>query len=299
MLPIISGTVRNAVNLTVLDNKWKQKKESGNLFQKELTPEQKMVNQFQEDMQKMRENNEIASIGYKLKAGNELSFEEIEYLQKNAPQLYQEYLEMKSEKKAYERQLKNCKTQEEVDRLKINKMNGILAQAKSVLNNPSIPKSAKLALAEKFLMKTMGIQDAHMKFVESGRYAALPTEEEVAEEEKAKTEASEKVAEALAPEEQENVQEEESGEETSAETVKDRENIAGDITADDKVVKADNGKNSVEVPDLKKEPKDVTAIFAEVRKELVGFIQKNRPSGYGLEYLADDFTERSQRKSGK
>lgn len=292
MLPMISGTVRNAVKLTMLDNKWKQKKESGNLFQKELTPEQKMVNQFQEDMKKMRENNEMASIGSKIKSGDSLTPAELEYLQKNAPELYKEYMEIQAEKEAYERQLKNCKTKEEVERLKINKMNGILAQAKSVMNNPNIPKAQKLALAEKFLMKVMGIQDVHMKFVENGHYAALPTEEEVAEEKKAKAETAEKVAEALAPEEQEKVQEEEGAEEVTEETGQVPENA----TEDTVTIKGTNKEVSVERPVAEEEKEDITAIFAEVRGELVGFIRNNRPSGYGLEYLADDAILKNQRK---
>ncbi len=269
MIPIVSGTVRNAVKLSQLDSKWQQKKESGNLFQKDLSPEQKMVNQFQEDMQKMRENNEMAAISSKLKSGNALTPEEIEYLQKNAPELYREYREIQAEKEAYEKQLKNCKTKEEVDTLKVNKMNSILSQAKSVVNNPNIPKGKKLELAEKFLMKVMGIQDIHMKFVKSGQYAKLPTEEEVAEEKEKKAEMSEKVAEALAPEDKKDVGKEE------------------DEKPQEEKIPGDSSKEAVDLP---KEPvEDDGAIFAEVRKKLLDFIMDHRPSGYGLEYLADDF----------
>ena len=247
----------------------------------------------------MQENNEMSAISSKLKSGSELSPAEIEYLQKNSPELYKEYLEIQAEKKAYEDQLKNCKTKEEVDRLKINKMNGILAQAKSVLNNPNIPKGKKLEMAEKFLMKASGIQDVHMKFVESGRYAELPTEEEVAEAKKDEAETSKKVAEALAPEEQENVQKEELGEETSAEIAKDSQDITDDRMAEHKAVKEGNKNDSAEDINLKETSEDDRAIFAKVRKELISFIQNNRPSGYGLTYLADDFAEKMQRKSGK
>lgn len=46
MIPIIAGTVRNVVELEWLDSKWQQKKESGKIFQKELTPEERMLNLF-------------------------------------------------------------------------------------------------------------------------------------------------------------------------------------------------------------------------------------------------------------
>lgn len=300
MIPIVSGTVRNAVKIAQLDNKWQQKKESGSLFQKELTPEQQMVNWFQEDMQRMREGNELASISYKLKSGDSLTPEEVEYLQKNAPELYREYMEIRAEKEAYERQLKNCKTKEEVDRLKINKMNGILSQAKSVLNNPSIPKGKKLEMAEKFLMKVMGIQDVHMKFVEDGHYATLPTEEEAAEEQKAKAEASKKVAEALAPEEEEAVSEEKeavSEAEKSEEAVsEDNAEIAEGISSDNGAKREEITENVVEAPMFDSAQEDISGIFAEVRRELVDFIQNNRPSGYGLEYLTDDHARKMQKR---
>ena len=103
MLPIIVGTVRNTVNLVVMDNKWQQKKESGRIFEKELTPQQRQIEQFKEDLKKMRENNELASIANKMKSGDKLTAEELEYLQRNSPELYRQYVEIQQEKKLTKR----------------------------------------------------------------------------------------------------------------------------------------------------------------------------------------------------
>ena len=53
----------------------------------------------------MRESKKLSDISTKLKAGSSLTSEEIEYLQRNNPELYKEYEEIQNEKKAYEREL--------------------------------------------------------------------------------------------------------------------------------------------------------------------------------------------------
>lgn len=249
MLPIISGTIYSAGKMTELDNKWKQKKESGKIFQKEMTPEEKQMQRFQEDLVKMRESNHLASITTKLKSGQSLSPEEIQYLQKNNPQIYREYQELQEEKKAYERELENCKTKEDAEQVRLNKMGSILAEAKSISNNPNIPKGQKKALLEKLVMKTMGIQGVHMDFVKSSRYASLPTEEEVKEEAKEKADQTEEAAKEAGAEEE----------------------------------------SSVEETDIKDKADDACE---EIRSIVRDYLMKDRPDGYGLEYLTEDF-ERS------
>ncbi len=188
MILPIAGTIRSAVKLAELDRKWQQKKKKGGqAFSKEIDPQ---IRQFQEDLKKMRENRKMGSITSKLKSGAELTSEEIEYLRINAPEAYREYLEVRAEREAYERQLKACRTKEDVERLKFNKMGSLLAEAKAVLNNPNIPEGKKLGLAEKILKKTMAVNIVHIKFVESGRYQQLPDDAEMAEEKKEKRDIS-------------------------------------------------------------------------------------------------------------
>lgn len=187
MILPIAGTVRNSVKLAMLDNKWQQKKaKGGKAFSKEMDPQIRQINQFQEDLERMRENNEMNSIVTKLKAGKRLSSDEIEYLKRNAPEAYREYVEIQQEKEAYEREIKACKTKDEVERVRFNKISGYLAAAKSVAHNPNIPSGMKAALAEKILKKVAGINSVHMEFVQSVQYKNLPTDAELAEERKAK-----------------------------------------------------------------------------------------------------------------
>lgn len=191
MLPIV-GTIRNTVKIAEMDGKWQQRK--NNIGKEPMTDMDYQIKMFKEDIRRMKENEKLGAIDSKLKAGMGLTPDEIEYLQKKYPEKYKEYLEIAKEKEAYERQLKTCKTKEDVERLKFNKMNGYLAEAKSVTNNPNIPKSKKLELLEKLLKKVMGVQSVHMEFVKSVRYKNLPTDEERTEEIKDRNEsADEKV----------------------------------------------------------------------------------------------------------
>lgn len=254
MFPIV-GTIRNAVKLAELDNKWQQKKQKGGkAFSKEPDPMTRQIMQYKEDLEKMRESRAMADIGAKIKSGGDLTPDELEYLQKNNPQMYREYMEIKSEKEAYKRELKSCKTKEDVEKLKMNKMNGYLAEAKSVMNNPNIPKGQKLAIMEKILMKTAGVQKVHMEFVNSAYYKSLPTDEELAEEVKEKTGKKEV--------------------ETEAEVELSQEGAEED-TVPQGEIKPDNTQTE-------QIPQDV---FEEVKTELKNYIKDNRPKGYGLEYI--------------
>lgn len=186
MLPIV-GSIRNTVNLAVMDSKWQQKKKNGGVLKEEMDPQTRQIMQYKEDLAKMRESKQMASIDAKLNSGGLLTPEEITYLQNKCPEKYREYVELKNEREAYKRQMESCKTKEEVEKLKLSKMNSFLAEAKSVKNNPNIPEGKKKELMEKILRRTMGIQDKYMEFVRSGRYKELPTEEELAEEKREKT----------------------------------------------------------------------------------------------------------------
>lgn len=147
----------------------------------DMDPMVRQIRQYKEDAAKMRENNQMSSIDTKMKSGGELTPEEIEYLKKNAPESYREYQEVKQEKEAYRNQLKSCKTKDDVEKLKLNKMGEYMSSTKSITNNPNIPKGQKLSMVEKILKKVIGIQEVHTKFTQSSQYQTLPTEEEVTE----------------------------------------------------------------------------------------------------------------------
>jgi len=184
---LFSGSVQDAVKLNMLNSKWEQKKNTGNALSKEelnkrenWTPEQRQLNEFQEQLQKQKEGNKRTEIYNKISSGQKLSPEEEQYLGSFDPKSLSEYRQTQAERKAYEEKLKNCKTKDEVQRLKQTSLGVEFSSLKKVLNDPYIPISEKLKKAQQALGKTLNFQEAEAEFVESGEYDKLPSEAEQA-----------------------------------------------------------------------------------------------------------------------
>lgn len=178
---MIAGTIRNTVKMAALDGAWQQKKASGELGaskKKELTAAERELARMQEQAEEIRQGREDADIDAKLKAGQKLTPEEIAYLKKNNPQALKEYEEIQEQRKAYKEALKNCRSKEEVEQLKVTKLGQFMAQAKEISNNPNIPKGQKKAMLERLMRFLSGIQQEHQAFEKTAQYRMLPEKEE-------------------------------------------------------------------------------------------------------------------------
>jgi len=172
---MITGTIRNSVNLDMLQCKWMRKKQeinSGTL--RGLSEDEQEAFIFQNQVDEMRESKTPNDIDAKLQSGAKLTQEEIEYLRKNDPQALEKYENRRKEVKQYKEQLKHCKSKEDVENLKMTKTGEFLASCKEIANNPNIPKSAKLGLVKDLLGRSMEIEKEHIEFVHSAQYAKLP-----------------------------------------------------------------------------------------------------------------------------
>lgn len=194
------GSMHNYINTTKMQQKWKLKKSSGN-FKADGT---KSIGEWIEKQQKKNSSNPLGitrneettdkmlqDINNKLAVGKKLTLEEREYLKQKNPQLYRQLEQQEAEEKQYKEDLKHCKTKEEVQKLKMSKVAASLSVVNSVKNNPNIPEGAKLGLIAAEQQKMRAIEEATVKFVQSERYAKLPTEAEKAEAEKILQEAEE------------------------------------------------------------------------------------------------------------
>lgn len=187
MVPVY-GRIKDSVNQTVMQSKWQQKKKDINEGKKAFqSGEDRQLQQLQRQADQIRENRPEAEIDAKLAAGSELSSEEIEYLRKNAPQKLKEYEDMKRERKTYENELKNCKTKEEVEDVKMTRMGQFMDTCKEISTNPNIPKGQKVALLQKLVRQVAGIEAEHLEFEHSLQYAQLPEDEEERKERDQKT----------------------------------------------------------------------------------------------------------------
>ena len=195
-----SDIIRNNSKYRTINNKWMQKKESGNVLSKQelnerstWTSEQFMIADFQERLEHNREAEKRQKIDNKIMSGGSLSPEEISYLEKNDPVALKKYRETKEEKESYKEKLRQCKTKEEVDRVKLQKLGELESSLSSIVNDPAIPKSAKLAKAQEILAKTNNIEAAHLEFVKSADYQSMPTDEEKKEQDAADNDISDEI----------------------------------------------------------------------------------------------------------
>ncbi len=178
---ILFGTIKNSVRLAALDSQWQQKKQSaGKKELAELTAEERSLLHFQEQADSIREARKPAEIDAKLQSGARLTPEEIEYLRRTNPQALKEYEEIRRERESYRRQLRGCRSKEEVEKLKLTKTGQYLAAAKKIANDPYIPKSQKCGLMKKLLKELSAVEAEHEKFLLSLKYARLPQEEKEA-----------------------------------------------------------------------------------------------------------------------
>lgn len=174
--------------------KWQQKKDNNDFTADGSMKLKDPVARQAEEIRKAQADGSAklgAQIRSKLANGQKLTTEEMEYLEKNDPQTYQKVKAIEAEQKGYEKELKRCKTKEEVQRVRMNHTAASLSAVNNIKNNPAIPEEKKLELIWQEHMKNMAFEETTREFVESGRYAKLPTEAEKAEAEKELKEAKE------------------------------------------------------------------------------------------------------------
>ena len=211
--------------------KWQQKKANNDFTADGSTKLKDPTARQAEEIRKAQADGSAklsSQIRTKLANGKKLTREEMEYLQKNDPQTYQKAKSIEAEQKSYEEELKKCKTKEDVERVRMNRTAASLSAVNNVKNNPAIPEGAKLGLIWQELMKNKAMEEAINKFVESGRYAQLPTEAEKMKAEKELKEAKEAELGIEAPEEKA----ESSGEKESVEKENGAEHVKEDTSAD-------------------------------------------------------------------
>lgn len=168
-----------------LQTQWNIKKANKNYFEKQndnkkYAAKNDPLAPYREQLDEMRDSKDVdaETIYAKIGAGKELSPEELDYLAKKDPQSYQKVKEVQSHRKAYERKLKQCRTKEDLQRLKTVYVGQALQAVNSVKNNPAIPDGKKFELIMHEKAKLDAVNDAERKFVESGKYHRLPTDEE-------------------------------------------------------------------------------------------------------------------------
>jgi len=159
-----------------LQMKWDERKSNFLTPKKEEDGMLSMIKKQTEDMEKTVNLNRIES---KLKAGNRLSQKEKDYLKKHCPDLHEKAEKIEREREEYRKALERCRTKEEADEVHMMKMQQQLAMAKSIANNPNIPKEKKLEKLTEIAMFTAAFSDEYIDFIKSDKYRDMPSEYDI------------------------------------------------------------------------------------------------------------------------
>lgn len=175
-----------------LERKWEERKQKG-YSTEGLTERQKdnvnFINSYKEQQENNPEDKEMQTIMNKIYAGGKLTEKEMQYLMKKDPVLYQKLRNIEAEARQYEEDIKNCKTKDDVQRLKMKKIASSVSNIRSIESNPNISDADKLKLTMCEKKHMDNIEKITVKFVESGEYASLPTDAEKLQTEKELAEA--------------------------------------------------------------------------------------------------------------
>lgn len=121
------------------------------------------------------EEGKLQTIRTKLQTGGKLTQEERNYLKVKDPERYTELVQEEQEEQAYRQAIRGCRT---MDRQKLMRIGKTLATIKEVEHNSEISQERKLDLLMREQREARHAQDFEYRFVTSGEYKKLPTDEE-------------------------------------------------------------------------------------------------------------------------
>ena len=179
---MITGTLYEAGKMMVMQNKWEQKKSTGEINKKEkkeLTPQERELQRYKEQLEETKKGNEYSALYSKIQSGQKLSPAEEDKLKAQDMKAYLDYKADQAEQEAFEEKLKHCKTKDEAQRLKTTKMQSNLSKIKNVENDPYISDAEKLRIARQIQGDTTASAKIFDKFTQSEEYDKMPTEAEL------------------------------------------------------------------------------------------------------------------------
>lgn len=256
------GSINSYIKNGEMQKKWNMKKSTNNFaadgtmsIGEWIKKQTEKADSFSlNDDNTNKSDERLNDIHNKLYCGKKLTLDEEQYLQKKDPVTYRQLKASEAEQKSYEEELKRCRTKEEVSRVRMAHTASSLSVVNSVKNNPNIPEGQKLALVSGELQKIKALDKITEKFVKSGRYAKLPTDNEKLTAEKLLSEAEQNEINSAAEPDEENIQKAENAKNT--EDISDfpdeeEKNAAQKILSDDEITRID-AENSPEVRKLKR-----------------------------------------------
>ncbi|MCM1577187.1 MAG: hypothetical protein NC078_00110 [Ruminococcus sp.] len=178
------GSVNSYLMNMNMETKWRTKRANGD-YSADGT---KTVSQWAEEQKKKADENTketgkkndttLNAINSKLSRGGRLTPAEKQYLRLKDAAAYSRVQRIEAAQRDFENRLRQCKTKDEVRRLKMAYAASALGNVNSIKNNPHITEETKSSLISEQQQQSSAIERAHNDFVKSGAFSALPTDAE-------------------------------------------------------------------------------------------------------------------------
>lgn len=274
---MITGTLYEAGKMMVMQNKWEQKKTTGNINKKEkkeLTPQEKELQRYREQLEETKKGNEYSALYSKIQSGQKLSPAEEDKLKAQDMKAYLDYKADQAEQEAFEEKLKHCKTKDEAQRLKTTKMQSNLSKIKNIENDPYISDAEKLKMARIIQGDTTANAKIYQEFTQSEEYEKMPTEGELQQLRKMERDAENAELQEI----KEDISE---GQESESEIVDEPTEVSNDLNQ--KVTNEENMKTDAQetVSFIKEKEKSYSGSDTEVLMEMQSIIGKLKSESKG------------------
>ncbi len=274
---MITGTLYEAGKMMVMQNKWEQKKSTGNINkkeQKELTPQERELQRYREQLEETKKGNEYSALYSKIQSGQKLSPAEEDKLKAQDMKAYLDYKADQAEQEAYEERLKRCRTKDEAQRLQTAKMQGNLSKIKNIESDPYISDAEKLKMARIIQGDTTANAKIYQEFTQSEEYEKMPTEGELQQLRKMERDAENAELQEI----KEDISE---GQESKSEIVDETTDASNDLKQ--KVTNEENMKTDAQetVSLIKEKEKSYSGSDTEVLMEMQSIIGKLKSESKG------------------
>ena len=165
------GSVSGFVKNMALQAKWQAKKQNITRRPMNDNPQIAHIKQWSEDQTRSRR---IAAASSKLMSGAKLTPEDMETLRRHSPELYQKAVRIQREREAYKKALENSRSKEDVERLRMQKLNEFTTEIGAIRGNSNLSTEEKREQLEFLHMRMMAILDEHAAFTQTAKYQSLP-----------------------------------------------------------------------------------------------------------------------------
>lgn len=135
---------------------------------------QGILDRLREQQRQSARENKIAELDCRLKNGGALTPDEVAYLQKESPGLYEQRMSERQDLEAYENALSTAKTKDDVESLHMTRLMQYLLEARSVSNASAIPDGKKVEIMTQIDDRLERMEKTTIKFKTSAKYESLP-----------------------------------------------------------------------------------------------------------------------------